>query len=126
MVDFFKRVETGLEEISLPAYFKNTSKPPFRSKKTRNAEERAAILYSTINSELKEIFQDIHGPNQDGVTVRLKDMIYYRNYREKHRLKEKPKFRKLTLDIIFQTARILGMHPSEVLKYAGNLNPTPN
>ena len=118
---FFKRIEASLEEVPLPARFKNASRRPFRSKKGLRAGERAAVLYETINSELKEIFQHIHEPGRDSDVMRFKNMVYYRNYQEKRRLKERPKFRKPTLDRIFQTARMLGMRPSEVLKYAGNL-----
>ena len=123
VVVFFKNIEDGLEDVPLSAHLKKTSRPSFRSSKVRgrSARRRAAVLYATINSELEEIFRELHVPNKSSGVMRFKNAIYYRKYQEKRRLRKKPTFRKIPLDRIFQTARMLGIHPSAVLKYAGDL-----
>ena len=120
IVNFFSRVEAGLESAS-SVPFKKIYKSSYKSRRNRSIEKRIVTFYETINRELEQIFESIGEQNRDSDIMRFKRMVYYRNYHESHKSSESIKFWKPNLAYIFQIARMLGIRPSEVLKYAGVL-----
>ena len=123
VVDFFKRVEASLEQGKLPPYFARTAKASFKFGKMEEIEKQAANIYDEINRETKEILERIHLENANIDVVRFRNIIDGRNYYQHHLANKKNKRRISMLARVFQTARMLGMRPSEVLKYFGNLRP---
>ena len=123
VVDFFKRVESGLEQKGLPRYFGNRPKS-LASREVTDPEKRAIGIYVQMKRELKEIFEGLEGKNFNSDVARFKKMIY-RQYDKEILHRKQTSRRKLpsSLPKILHTARILGMRPSEVLKHVGNLKP---
>ena len=122
VVDFFRRVEVNLEEAPLPRYFKKNSVSTHTGhKRSVELENRTMALADAIDGELNEIFESIDKENLGDGAMRFRNMIFERNPVKNHRLKTKAKRRTFRLKNIFQAAHMLGMRPSEVLKYAGHL-----
>ena len=117
VVGFFRRVELGLKKTPLPRYFNDKPRRlPLRQKLGR----RAMDFLGKIDREIKEILEDVPVQNRDSDIMRFKNTIDNRNHFEKHHHKER-KWRLFTLGKVFQSAHMLGMRPSEILKHAGNL-----
>ena len=73
--------------------------------------------------ELKKSFENIDLKNAGSDVVRFVNSLYRHHYYQQHLAEKEVKRRIFTLDKIFQIARMLGMRPSEVLKYSGDLRP---
>ncbi len=122
VVSFFKYVETGLGQGPLKPYLLGTSRLIHVSKKEGEIEKNSTDLFNRINGELEEIFKDMRFKNAVGDVIRFKHKIYY-SQREINLRQGKIRNKNLALSELIQTAHMLGMNPSEVLKYAGNLSP---
>ncbi len=114
MVIFFKNVEEGVQKpkhFGPVKTFDDQSYPWNRGE----IEEDTKKLFIQINNDLWDIVKDINSNSNSGI-LRLKNALHaYKN-----RFKDMKKSR-LVLSKVLQTAHILGINPSEVLKYAGNL-----
>ncbi len=121
VVDFFKSVEAGLEQKSFPGYFKNRPKS-LESKELTRAEKYAVDVYGQMKRELKEIFEGLDKENLNNDVTRFKNMIYRQYYKEiRHRKQTSKRQLPSSLTKILQTARMVGMRPSELLKHVGDL-----
>ncbi len=104
IVDFFKFIETGLNPKPVARLFKKVKKPHLR--RIGQIEAHTSQLLDKINAQLKDILKDIK-------TKQDSDIVQQENDIKKRRV--------LKLSKIFQTARILGMSPSGILKHFENL-----
>ncbi len=120
-VGFVKSVEASLLEIfnkSVSHKAKETTKTWARG----YVRAREIKYFDAINFSLREIFSEIDLPDHNSDVMRFKYMLYqYQYHYTPERLSKIRKRRKLTLAKIFQTARMLGMGPSQVLKYSRDL-----
>ncbi len=125
VVDFFRRIDTGSRELPFPRNFSIKSKKvPISRKigKGRVIENYSIGVYDEINRELKEIFESMERKKFSSDALRFRRMIYERHYKVLYRDKQNIR-RKLhsSLTHILQTARMLKMHPSALLKHVGDL-----
>ncbi len=122
VVDFFRRVESSLEQEQLPRYFrKNAGSSHTQHERSLELEEYTVKLIDTIRRGIKEILEDMSKQDRNSNIIRFKNKFAQYDYDENRRLKRKSKRRIFRLEQIFQTARMLGIYPSEVLKYAEDL-----
>ncbi len=105
VIDFFKRVETGLDLESVIS---------------SDFSESMGELVSQIDYQLEEILRGVSGEKGSDIE-KFKSRIYFGLYRNRRSKEKASNSRKLTLEKILQTARMLGMEPSDVLQYSANL-----
>ena len=107
VVDFFKRAETGLDLVPVTS-------------EVSIFKEGTDELISQIDHQLEDILKGIRGERGSDVE-KFKSRIYFGLYRSRRNKEKASNSRKLTLEKILQTARMLGIKPSDVLQYSENL-----
>ncbi len=117
-VDFFKGVENSLREVPHRPLRAN-EKAHYAQWVKKSIKRREVDRLDAISFQLKEIFDQLDLTDFDSDATHFKRALISRYY---HRsLAENSKRRRLTLRKVFQTARMLGMRPSQVLKHARSL-----
>ena len=116
VVDFFRRVEIHLEQAQT-FHFKKTEARivPWDQ---GEIEDFSRDIFDKIHSDLARIFLNINLDNPTNDILRFKRMVRLYIHNAQSGMVTK---KRLLVSKVLQMAHMLGINPSEVLKYAGNL-----
>ena len=116
VVSFFKNIETNLKQSEISRPVKTVNRAVLWDQgEIKDFVEDVSIK---IDRDLKKIFKETNFDNPSSDIVRFEKNFHFHSHYVKNKTVEQ---QRLPVARILQIANMLGINPSEVFKYAGNL-----
>ena len=113
VIDFFRRVEIEASSRHIQTYGRRTSPQP---KLQPKMDGRISPIIGTVVEEALEVFQHFHKGNASPEVVRFRNLLYDNKWKN-----QTLGYENKSLASVIQMAHFMGMVPSEMIRYAGEL-----